>query len=155
MTVSTDGQLCFGYLIDEDTVMPWDADPWDGDADDWWFEAILGFKPSKQIYDEHGDYLDGVQPVDVDQYYAERRDFRAGHPSLPVELVNVCSVDYPQWIIAVPSTCMSCSRGYPERFVPSELAVLPEQIEALEEFLTTHAIDHDGGPSWYLSSYWG
>lgn len=88
MSVSTDGQLCYGILCGEDIEFPWDDQQYDGDIDLWW-ATICGF-----LYDQ--EYL----------------DFLTNHP-LPVELVNYCSAGYPMYILAVPLSGTSARRGYP------------------------------------------
>ena len=58
MGVSTNAILCFGISFDEDTIFPW------GDGEDemkeWWLE-VNGYQPPFELFDEHGDWLDGVE----------------------------------------------------------------------------------------------
>ena len=157
MTQSTDGQICFGLLFEEDTVFPWDDHERWGDIDDWWLSYVLKWLPSNELYDKDGEYLGGVKPPEetIDKYYKEKHDFVEKAPKLPVQLVNVCSSEYPQYILAVPSTFMRASRGYPESFHPMDLKVTPQEIDTLLEFCRTYDIEIPGDPMWYLSSYWG
>ena len=73
---------------------------------------------------------------------------------IPVELVNVCSGDYPVYIVAVPGTLTTAHRGSPVAFNSRELFIpLPTEYESFLEFCAEHKIE--GRTSWYLSSYWG
>ena len=157
MTTSTDGQICFGLMFEEDTEFPWDdTERWD-DIDDWWLSYVLKWLPPFELYDEDGEYIGGVKPPEekIEQYHREKIAFELKAPPLPVQLVNYCSAQYPSYILAVPSTCRSASRGYPEAFHPSDLKVNPEEIDALLEFCREYGIEIDSEPTWYLSSYWG
>lgn len=157
MGVSTDGQICYGVILDEDEESPWQDEIFDGDIDEWWVYYILGFKHSFEIYTQAGEYINGVEPSKdrINQYYQEKRDFEQANQKLPVELVNYCSGDYPMYILAIPDTCNSARRGYPEKFNPGKLTVTSEQIQVLLDFCEKYAIKYKGEPAWYLSSYWG
>ena len=158
MGVSTDGQICYGIAFDEETEFPWGED----EIEDWWIEKVHGFKPSRQLYDDEGQYIGGVRPPDdvMDAHFAELRAFREAHP-LPVKLVNHCSYDYPMYILAVPGTHKMARRGFPEAIDPASLSVTQEQREALLAFCREHGIGTLNGievldePKWWLSSMWG
>lgn len=163
MTVSTDGQICYGIRFEEGFVFPWsdedeNGDPtgWDGE-EDWWLKGALGWKPTVQVYDEEGQYLPGFNDkspetkAHFDEYYA----FLKAHP-FPVAVVNYCSGDYPMYILAVPSSCKSNGRGFPEVFDPADLTVTAEERQTLLDFCNKYGIDiGDEAPRWWLSSYWG
>jgi len=157
MTTSTDGQICFGVLFDEGTEFPWGAAEFDGDIDNWWVEGVHGFKHSFELYDERGGYLGGSEPSAelLDRYYGEKREFEKALPPLPVRLVNVCHIDYPQYILAIPRTVKKAHRGYPVKFEPSELSVSDAERVALLDFLAKYGLVSESEPEWYLSSYWG
>jgi hypothetical protein len=142
MTTSTDGQICFGVLFEEGYEFPWDEDPWNGNSEAWWRD-VNGYKPPFEMYNADGDYLGGVRPSQekIDAYYAHRREWNKAHAPLPVEEVNVCSGDYPIYILAVPGTVKTAGRGYPVEIGVTDLAV---KIDAADAFAT-----------WYLSSFWG
>jgi len=151
MGVSTDGQICFGNVYEEEFEFPW------GDNDEGiegWWRSQNGFVDS--IHDEKGDWINGVKPTDEQyrEYWKSQREFDAIHP-LPVALVNYCSGEYPMWIIAVPSSCRSNSRGEALAFDPSELTVTDAEVEALKEFCVKYELIPAEGPGWYLTSYWG
>jgi len=157
MTISTNGQICFGVILDEDNELPWDAEDFDGDIDYWWTFAVLGLKRSFEMFTPDGDWIGGKEwPKDKsDQYYQERRDFEENNPKLPVELINYCSDEYPMYILAISETCYGARRGYPEKIIPVDLSVTNEQIAQLFDFCKTYGVKFEGEPAWYLSSYWG
>lgn len=151
MSVSTDGQICFGNVYEEDFEFPWE----NHDIESWWRKEC-GFKPSVELYDESGEYVNGVKPSQdvIDAYYKEHRDFDLAHV-LPVELVNYCSGEFPMWIIAVPSSCRSNNRGYAERFEPGDLTVTKDEIATLRDFCIKYDLIPSEDAGWYLTSCWG
>lgn len=154
MGVSTNGQICFGILLEEGVTLPWADDDGERYIDDWWRDQC-GYVPTKQLYDEDGKHLPGVTKQDVDDFYKHRREFDAAHPC-PVVMVNVCSGDCPVYIIAIPDTVKSARRGYPEKIDrDADFALNPKLVQLLEEFVDKHEIEYEDGPHWYLSSYWG
>lgn len=155
MGVSTNGQICYGVILDEEEEYPWQE--FDDDIDEWWTCGILGFKHSFEMFTPEGNWIGGKEwpREERDKYYQEKRDFEQANPKLPVELVNYCSGDYPMWILAIPDTCNSARRGYPESFNPADLIVTDEQKQGLIEFCEKYGIKYQIEPSWYLSSYWG
>ncbi len=154
MGQSTDGQICYGVLFEEEYEFPWDRGT-DGDLEGWWIE--LG-NPDAPFYPftPEGEYKPGVTEGDprVDEYYDTRRDWLKGNP-IPVELVNVCSGDYPVYILAVPGTVKTASRGFPERFNPQRLEVDQARLDVFDRFITEHGLRKGTELHWYLSSYWG
>lgn len=154
MGVSTNGQICYGILFDEGTEFPWTRD--DNDIEHWWVYTVHGFKHSFEIYTEAGHYIGGQRPAQdvLDKYYGEKREFEKTMPKLPVELVNVCSCDYPQYILAALGTEKTAYRGRPVVFYPDELAAGEDERNTLLNFCHTHDIPFEGEPRWYLSSLW-
>lgn len=167
MSTSTNGQLSYGIIFDEGFEFPWTKDPWDGDERHWWRD-VNGFKNSKEIY-SNGDYIGGKRPNEsvIDAYYNEQHAWEKANP-LPIELVNYCSAEYPMYMLAVPETCKSNSRGDATVFNPAELVVTEEQKAKLMEFCQKYLgeiIDEFNNdeyndqivlePNWYLTSYWG
>jgi hypothetical protein len=157
MSVSTDGQICYGILLDEDTDLPWDDDEFEGDIDNWWTCGILGFRHSFEMFTPEGDWIGGQEwPAEKRrEYYDEKQAFEESHTELPVRVVNYCSYDFPMYILAIPETCNRATRGYPSTFNPEELSITDEQRAALIEFCRTYGIEFAGEPAWYLSSCWG
>jgi hypothetical protein len=135
MGVSTDGQICFGNVYEEDFEFPWD----EYDLEDWWRK--------EQGFDESKDYP-------AEGWLDYQKEFDAAHPC-PVKLVNYCSGEYPMWILAVPSTVRSNSRGQALRFDPSELVVSDVEAGALSEFCIKYDLIPEEDAGWYLTSYWG
>lgn len=153
MTVSTDGQICYGILLGDDMELPWDD--FDDTINDWWIEVVHAYKPSFEVYDDKGEHLPGVGKEQIDAYWNERSAFKEAHP-LPFQVVNACSGDYPTWILAVDFTCLSANRGYPQSFDPATLVVTDGMRTMLLDFCKTHGIEiGNEQPKWWLSSYWG
>ena len=164
MTVATDAIICFGIAFEEDTEFPWDDDKYDGDMDNWWLE-VRGWQPSKQIYNEEGNYIDGVEPPqeDIDRYHHERTRFLEMNP-YPVELVRHCHHKEAMYILAVPGRTMSARRGYPKTFTKHDIFVSSGEELNLLSFCQEFGLEYDEAPitvesiglaSWHLASYWG
>lgn len=156
MSVSTDAELSYGVLFDEDYEFPWDSDKYDFDIDEWWMDA-KGFKPKTPCpFTDEGQYREGItkESEEIDAWFAERREWRNKNPA-PVILVNYCSGDYPMYIVAVRST--TANRGFPAQIDQEYMdSVTDDDKRNLREFLEFAGIE-DGAsePSWWLSSYWG
>jgi len=152
MSISSDGHISYGYLMEDDTELPWGDD-----LDNWW-RKLNGYVPPFEIYsDSHpSGYVGGKKPPQnkIDEYFDHRNAWDKDHP-LPVEEVNSQSYDYPLWILAVPGTYKSVSRGYPESFEPSELKVDAAKLSALDAFIAAHNIKPVKGPAWFLGSLYG
>ena len=157
MSTSTDGQICFGVLIEEDADFPWEDEEWDGDIEDWWLRGIHGYKPPFEMFDEYGEWIGGQRWPDEKRevYYRVKREFREAHP-LPIELVNYCSAEYPMYIIAIPESCLTANRGYPKEFGPNLVdRDVSNWCVILKHFCKAYGIEYKGDPTWWLSSYWG
>ena len=151
MSVSSDGQICWGVKLDEDEGLPWELSSHDFET--WWLYEC-GYEPLFPLYDEKGDYLPGPEPskVQIHEYYTHQSEFESAHPC-PVELVNYCSYDYPMYIVAVSRTFLSCSRGYPEEIVVL-IPPLSEEKGKLIKFMDTYFGEYED-PKWWLSSLYG
>jgi len=163
MGVSTDGQICYGIPFEEGYEFPWDNEKWGGDIADWWIYEICGYTDPFKLWNDDGEYEGGEKPPEseVEKWYSAKRTFLKNHP-IPVEMVNYCSYDYEMYIIAVPSSFLSNSRGYPKQFLPLALTVKENEREGLINFCEKHCKpENDSGgspeiePSWYLTSLWG
>lgn len=154
MGTSTNGLIFYGVALEEDYEFPWSGDR-EGDIEEWWIYDVLGYKPSFEIYDASGEYIDGVKPDNdiISNYHGEKREFLKSNP-LPIEIQNYCSGDYPMYAIAVKGTVIEACRGYPVTINPSDLVVTQEQRDTLVGFCARHNIIIEE-PVWMLASYWG
>jgi hypothetical protein len=158
MSTSTDAQICFGICMDEDDELPWNAEPFNGDMEEWWL-GVHDYKPPFDLFDEKGNFLPGVTREDprIREYFEHRRQWLDQHP-IPVKEVNYCSGDAPMYILAIPSSCLTALRGYPEEFDPSALPALISDADrqAFDAFCQEYLSDTErNGTKWWLSSYWG
>ena len=158
MSISVDGQICFGFLFEDDYEFPWDLEPQDNpyeDLDDWWVYCVKGFKHSFEIY-EGRDYLGGIKPADdkIFAYHGEYKKFLEENP-VPVELLNCCSGDRPQYILTIKRSCLTANCGEPATFNPETLKVDNSEVEKLKAFVAEHKLEPKSGPSWWLCSYYG
>lgn len=153
MSVSTDGQICYGVLLDDSAEYPWAE--YD-DFEEWWYVAS-GFVPSFYPYDEDGKELPQATDELIEDYWEERRNWSKEH-RCPVELVNYCSADYPMYMLAVSDSVVEAHRGNPVRLDPDVL--LDEERVGdwgalLSSFCRKYSVPYSLPPQWYLSSYWG
>lgn len=155
MGVSTDAILCYGIAFEEGTVFPWQPEDSEGDIMDWW-RNLLGFRHSFEMFDDQGNYIDGVEPSmdEIKAYYDEERAFDLEHPTLPVQVVMHCSYNFPMYILAVPSSVYEAARGHPEAIDLEKLFVTPDQEGRLVAFCNAHGIEVSQ-PRWWLASMWG
>jgi hypothetical protein len=142
MSTSTNGELWYGVVFEEGYEFPWDAEPDDGDIqdfDDWW-RAGQGFDATKG-YPTEG-WLDYQKQFDIE------------HPC-PVVEVNYCSGEYPMYGLAVKGTLRTAYRGSPKLI--EGLEVSESEIQLLRDFLTKYNLSpkSEEPEGWYLSSYWG
>lgn len=175
MGVSTDGIICFGWLIGADVKLPWfeEGCNW-GDIEEWWCFDIHADSYNQTLFPwtEDGDYAEGWSENDprFDAYDAKRKAHKEAHP-VPVIDINSCSDDYPVWIIAVEGTDRLAPRGYPKAFNPQDLVeeekelLGSDKLQEAKNFVVEYVIpcldpEYDKIPSvddprWYLGSYWG
>jgi len=152
MGQSNKGQICYGILFEEDYQFPWDKD---GDEiDDWWIWKILKFKHTIELFDENGNFLNGIKPTQeqLDYYFNEIDRFKSENEQLPVTLINCCSNDYPIYILTIPCSIRNCDRGEPFEFNPKDLIISEEQKEILINFCKKYNLEMNE-PRWYLSSF--
>ena len=165
MSVSTDGQICYGIYFGEGFSFPWEKY-----SEYKWWRKVNGYKRPFDLYTEgDADYIGGVRPPQqkIDEYWEHCHQWEEVHP-FPVKLVNYCSGDYPMYILAVPESVISNSRGCPQEFDPAKLQVTEEQKQSLIDFCEKYlgeAIEENNSesynekielkPAWFLSSYWG
>lgn len=90
---------------------------------------------------------------DVDMSAEEWFEDNVDEENPPVALVNYCSDSHPVYILAVPRTVITASRGYPVHIDVKSLEVSKDDILRLENFCEQHNISYEE-PRWWLSSYW-
>jgi hypothetical protein len=147
MTTSTNGILCYGFIINEDVELPWKTDDYDNDFDNWYYTEVVPFKEPFEITSNTDSKI-------RQEYFSLYYDFKQKNPA-PFELVNYCSCDYPMFILAVAR--IKASRGDPTVINPLELTEYSkEDTKDLKEFAVKYnLIDETDSPSWWLCSYWG
>lgn len=147
MTTSTDGILCYGFIINEGVDLPWNAEEYDGDFDSWYYTEVVPFKEPFTI---DSDTNPAIKRHIIDLYY----DFIDKNPA-PFKLVNYCSCEYPMFVLAVAK--IKCERGNPTTINPLELLEYSEEdTKELKEFAVKYnLIDETDKPEWWLCSYWG
>ena len=156
MGQSTNGQICYGIEFEDGDEFPWDDEKYDMDMDEWWLE-VNNYNRSGYPYDEGGNYKQGLDTdsPEVAAWHDRRSKWLKDHP-IPVTMVNTCSGNCPQYIMAIPETFLSAWRGYPKKFDPAELVQKDGYIERLKQFCAMYEINIDSKPvGWFLSSYWG
>jgi hypothetical protein len=151
MGVSTDGEISFGVLFEEGFEFPWD----DYDEVSWW-TTVNGYEPPCQPFTDIGEYAEGFTKNDprVREYFEHHREWLQANP-LPFTTVNYCSAEYPAYILAIPGTVKTASRGYPEKFDLDSLKVPSDKIDAFVAFCKKYLDMEAPEMHWYLSSYWG
>lgn len=151
MGISTDGILCFGIMLEEEIELPWGKD----DIEDWWIYEVKGYKNLYEVYDDKGEYINGVKPAEevIDKYFEARRKFKEKNP-LPISLVLHCSCDYPLYIVSLPHLNFYAERGYPEKIDPEKLNVKTRDVDLIVNFCKEHNLETVGEPNWYLCSLW-
>ncbi len=162
MSISTDGQICYGIVFEENYIFPWNAKDKYGRIENWWIYKICGHIDPVNIYDSNGHYKSDIPLRDLELNAEVRNNFKEEHP-IPVTLVNYCSDECPMYILAIPGTFKFNARGFPEEFNPKELVVSYLEIDALIDFCKEYCQPQkDSGdkfpkmePKWYLTSYWG
>jgi hypothetical protein len=155
MGVNADAELSYGIVFDEGTEFPWEAEPYNGDEDEWWM-AVNGYVcPHPSPFTEAGNYKPGITfgSPEVDVYFDHQRKWRELNP-FPVTIVNYCSNDYPLHLLTA-GPHWRARRGYPVKISPDNmLAVTEEAHNSLLAFCEQYGINVEAEPCWCLSSHW-
>ena len=143
MGITSDGQISFGILFEEDYEFPWYDDT---EIENWW-RIQQGYVNPFKIYTSDGNYINDIEPSseEFNMYFNYRDKFDKAHP-------------IPVFILAIPSTIKTCSRGYPEIIEPTDSNRRYNKDymdKLLLEFCKTYSLQHENPPKWYLSSYLG
>ena len=131
------------------------------------FGIDFGEEPEHEFFamlrdeDEDGDIIEafdtfvnrelGIPGQGDDDYpgYKAAEEMRGKYP---VTLVRHCSCDYPMYILAIPGTHVSASRGYPQTIDPDDMDIPRKKMDAFLNWCEKHGIDDDG--AWLLCSDW-
>lgn len=155
MSTSTDGQICYGVVFEEDYEFPWDEE-YGGDIEEWWLYESGWRWNGEEPFTPEGYFAHGFNDGDprLDAYWDSRSEWQKDHP-LPIILVNYQSSEVPAYILACPSTTRTANRGYPVRFNPLELVVSEDEKMSLLDFCRRYELTPNLEAGWYLTSYWG
>ena len=159
MSISSDGQLCYGIAFEIDYEFPWLNEKWEGELEDWWFKGICKYKPLFEIWNNQGEYIDGIKPSEqkIKKYYKNYNKFKKDNP-MPVDVVQHCSYNYPMYIIAVPGTYQNNCRGDVTEIKIRDISKKEEQnvIDFCEKYCKN---EYDKFPKmelkWLLTSMYG
>ena len=154
MSISTNGQLCYGGLFEEDYEFPWSNDEFDYDIEVWW-QHVKGFvNPIESPYDGKGNYKPGISyksPI-IKKYWDAVSEWTRNNP-IPVKVINYCSDDCPMYLLTTKT--LTNGRGFPVE-VKSEFFKNTEQAhKVLKAFLEEFNLVPDSVIGWWLSSYYG
>jgi hypothetical protein len=153
MSRTVEGIICFGVLMDEESQVPWNQKEYSYDIDDWWLFGICKFKPTEEIFNKDGSYID-PKPTrkQIDGYFNEERKFKKDHP-LPIQIVRIGNSEEPRFIIAAIGT-VTMGHLYDPYVLPAAcMDVKTEDVDILLHFCIQYQIEYIGKPSWYLAAY--
>ena len=111
MTTSTEGILCYGFIINEGVDLPWNTENYNGNFDSWYYTEVV---PFKKPFEMNSDTPPPLRKLYFNLYY----NFKQENP-VPFKLVNYCSWDYPMFILAVVKE--EATKGNPTIINPLEL----------------------------------
>ena len=146
-------QICFGIAFEEDHEFPWDNYEC---IDDWWVYEVLKFKPTVQIYNDEGNWINGIEPDKklVDDYYNEK-SFVKNSRLIPIELVRHSHYANPMYIIALPGYTIEVDWGELEIINPESFCYDIIEKRVLIDFCKEFNIKFKEDPKWYLTVYYG
>lgn len=142
--------ICYGVSFEDGADFPWEDN-----LDDWWLKES-GFKPPFELFDEHGEYINGVRPPEakVDEYYDKKHEWEKQHP-VPVDLVYCGSDEGHLTIVAIPSSVIRSDWEEPKEL--STNLSLQREVGAndLKKFYRFYLKYFKVIPDlkWYMSSY--
>ncbi len=154
MGSSTDGQICYGKHVGDQ--VPWYKEEYDYDILNWWLDTL--FVPScESPWNDEGGWIEDLSDSERARVYqawrAEKEAWLREHP-LNVEVINVCSDECPDYIIAVPGSVMTANRGEPVKLDPEILFTRPPDEAILKMRVFCINLQLEGPEGWFLSSYW-
>ncbi len=134
MGTTTNGQLCFGIMLEWNFEIPWMNDEYGWDFENWWLE-LKGFKEKYN--------------------YKLKKEFLKQNPyNKNIELVNYCHHEALMYIITLEKLNYLCWGGEPTIIDPLKLNPTQQQKDEIIVFCKKFLNINDR-PKWYLSSYWG
>ena len=151
MGVSTHAILAFGFDLgeaeDKSLAERFGAAPDDDeDGESFEFDDWIA-RQAGAIYPE------GHSGIDSPEYraYSEARD--AAIAACPVEIITLCSYDYPMYFLALRGKKQRAWRGSP---VVVDTTAAPDayRIASMRKFCEEHGIDWQE-PQWHIFSLWG
>ena len=95
--------ICYGIKFESEYPFPWMDEESDfDDIDDWWLYEVCKYTPLFEIYNEDGEYIDGIKPDEekVNEYWDNLRKFEKENP-IPIELIYGGTSDYPDFVIGI------------------------------------------------------
>lgn len=139
MGISFGAILCYGMPLPKDVVIPWlNEDEEEGlvfdDIEDWWLNQCGYIEPEYTTFNE---------------WYKYKKDFLQEH-QIPIEHLYIELTDTN--ILAIPSSVITTSRGFPE--VINKLEIDELDIHKVKAFASTFfniSTFHDF--NWYLIPY--
>jgi len=83
MSVTTNAIIAYGISLDEDQEIPWETGD-DTEVEEWWLK-VNGYEPPFKMFDEHGMWINGVEPPQEKQdvYWNHRRAALEANPLPP------------------------------------------------------------------------
>jgi hypothetical protein len=151
MGMDASAALSFGMEFEEGYEFPWGDD----EIDEWWRKEI-GFKSSKEIYDENWNYLPGVTKEEKDFHWKERQDFDKTNPC-PVAEVKCGSYDgCYNVILSAREPIIGGSWDNAREFDPTNDFVIPTDIlTKYNEFMNKYFPNEFTGGKWLMTCLWG
>jgi len=158
MSISSDGQLCYGIAFEGDYTFPWLNKQYSNDYEDWWINKICGYKPLFKLYDSNGEYFDNISKEMIRKYYDHFDNFKKSNP-MPVDIISHCSFECPMYIIAAKKTYSYSIRGIPTKIRLNDMNINDAAIiDFCERYCKPkNEYEHfpEMTPTWLLSSMYG
>lgn len=151
MRIYANATLCYGYLVKSEPEFPWD-DYGDEYYDDWYYENLKPFSPTKEIYGEDGLKLEEITDDEKKAYWDEWKQHRKNNP-VPFNLVTYGHEYSEKYIIAVPNSIIEVDQ-YENAKSFSQCNVDVAELAVFQNFVFQNLIDQIDLESlnWYLSA---
>ena len=155
--------ISLGILFDEEAQLPWNGEEYDGDMEDWWYHVKGGAKanPNEFPFTPEGNYKEGFSRasncVKTNAWFDWRQEWREENPC-PVDLVSYGSDAYRREVLIVKDAEQRVYDYEPEILDAKKIMSLKTALEGssmLKKFCKEYGIEHEDGPHWYLSAYYG